>query len=54
MKFETPKEEFSTGSFGDENIDRNQGTQIIAANTSLFSKIISETCVIIQPWFTIG
>jgi len=43
MKFLTPQEEFWAGSFGNEYIDRNQSTQIVAANTALFSKILSRT-----------
>jgi spore coat polysaccharide biosynthesis protein SpsF len=43
MKFQTPQEEFWAGSFGDEYIDRNQSTQIIASNNALFSKILSGT-----------
>jgi len=41
MKFQTPQEEFWAGSFGDEYINRNQSTQIVSANTALFSKILS-------------
>lgn len=43
MKFQTAQEEFWAGSFGNEYIDRNQGNQIVAANTALFSKILSRT-----------
>jgi len=43
MKFQTPQEEFWAGSFGNGYIDRNQSTQIVAANTALFSKILSRT-----------
>lgn len=43
MKFQTAQEEFWAGTFGSEYIDRNQGTQIVAANTALFSKILSRT-----------
>ena len=43
MKYKTPQEEFWAGSFGDEYIDRNQSSQIIAANTALFSSIFSRT-----------
>jgi pseudaminic acid biosynthesis-associated methylase len=43
MKFQTPQEEFWSGSFGDEYIDRNQSTQIVAANIALFSKVLSRT-----------
>ena len=43
MKFQTPQEESWAGSFGNEYIDCNQNTQIVAANTALFSKILSKT-----------
>ncbi len=40
MKFKTSQEEFWEGSFGDEYIDRNQSSQLIASNISLFSNVI--------------
>jgi hypothetical protein len=43
MKFKTSQEEFWVGPFGDEYIDRNQSSRHIAANTSLFSKIIQRS-----------
>jgi len=43
MIFKTSQEEFWAGDFGDEYIDRNKGSQHIAANTALFAKIISRT-----------
>ena len=43
MKFKTSQEEFWAGSFGDEYIDRNMNEKLLAANTALFSKIISRT-----------
>lgn len=43
MKFRTSQEEFWAGAFGDEYIDRNQSSKLIAANTALFSKILNRT-----------
>ncbi len=39
----TEQEEFWASDFGDDYIDRNRGTQVVAANTALFSKILSNT-----------
>jgi len=43
MKFQISQEKFWTGSFGDEYIDPILSTQIVAANTALFSNILSRT-----------
>ncbi len=40
-KFRTEQEEFWAGEFGDEYCKRNDGELLIAANTHLFSKILS-------------
>lgn len=42
-KYQTDQEEFWAGQFGDEYVNRNQGINIIASNTALFSRIISRT-----------
>lgn len=42
-KYKTDQEEFWAGQFGDEYVGRNQGRQIIAGNTALFSRIMSRT-----------
>ena len=42
-KFTTEQEEFWAGSFGDEYAERNWGKQIVAGNTALFSRIMSQT-----------
>lgn len=39
--FETPQEAFWAGDFGDEYSARNTGERLIAANTALFSRILS-------------
>lgn len=43
MIFKTTQEEFWAGKFGDEYIDRNKSTQLIASNTALFAKILTKT-----------
>lgn len=43
MKFKTTQEEFWAGSFGDEYIDRNQSTHLIASNISLFSRVFQRS-----------
>ncbi len=42
-KFKTEQEEFWAGDFGNEYTNRNQGTNLIAANTALFSQVLSKT-----------
>ena len=41
--FKTEQEEFWSGKFGDEYIDRNKYTQIFSAYVCVWSKIISRT-----------
>lgn len=41
--FKTEQESFWAGEFGDQYTERNQGMQIIAANLSLFSRVIERT-----------
>ena len=41
--FKTEQEKFWQGDFGKEYIERNMSTNLIGANTSFFSKIISRT-----------
>ncbi len=41
--YQTDQEEFWAGEFGDQYIERNQGQQIVAANLSLFSRVIERT-----------
>ncbi len=38
--FSTPQEEFWSGEFGDDYMERNAGAQLVAANTALFAKIL--------------
>lgn len=40
--FKTPQEEFWTGEFGNEYIERNVGERLVASNTALFAKILSK------------
>lgn len=42
-KFTTEQEEFWAGNFGDQYVERNQGQQIVAGNTALFSRIMART-----------
>ncbi|MHB8853414.1 MAG: pseudaminic acid biosynthesis-associated methylase [Ignavibacteriaceae bacterium] len=42
-KFKTEQEEFWAGEFGNNYIDRNNDSQIIAGNANLFSKILTRT-----------
>ncbi|MBN2144544.1 MAG: pseudaminic acid biosynthesis-associated methylase [Candidatus Aureabacteria bacterium] len=42
-KYNTEQEKFWAGRFGDEYSQRNQGKNIIASNTALFTKILSKT-----------
>lgn len=42
-RYKTEQEDFWAGSFGDEYVERNQGKQLIASNTALFTKILSRT-----------
>lgn len=39
----TEQEKFWQGEFGDEYIGRNQGPQVVAANTVFFSKVLKQT-----------
>jgi spore coat polysaccharide biosynthesis protein SpsF len=41
--YATEQEAFWAGEFGDEYIDRNVGSDIVAANISLFAKILART-----------
>jgi spore coat polysaccharide biosynthesis protein SpsF len=41
--FKTPQEEFWAGEFGDEYVDRNKGSRLLASNTALFTRILSRT-----------
>lgn len=41
--YKTEQEEFWSGQFGDDYVRRNRGDHIVAANTALFSKILSRT-----------
>lgn len=41
--YKTDQEVFWAGEFGDEYIDRNQGDKLVAANLSLFAKILANT-----------
>jgi pseudaminic acid biosynthesis-associated methylase len=43
MSYKTEQEDFWSGEFGDEYIERNQGEVCIASNTSFFSKILNST-----------
>jgi len=43
MSYKTEQENFWSGEFGNEYIERNQGEATIASNTSLFSKILNST-----------
>lgn len=38
--YKTPQEEFWAGQFGDEYVDRNKGSNLLASNVALFSKIL--------------
>ncbi len=42
-KYGTRQENFWSGEFGDNYIDRNQGEEIISGNISLFSKVFNST-----------
>lgn len=42
-KFKTEQEEFWAGDFGNEYTNRNLGTYLVAANTALFSQVLSKT-----------
>lgn len=42
-QFQTEQEFFWAGEFGDQYIERNQGQQIIAANLSLFGRVLERT-----------
>src|SRR5450830_595822 len=42
-QYKSEQELFWAGEFGDEYIERNTGAEIIAANTSLFAKILDKT-----------
>lgn len=41
--YKTEQEEFWSGKFGEEYINRNRSPEYLASNTALFSKIISKT-----------
>ena len=43
MTFKTEQENFWSGAFGNEYIDRNQGEQIIESNVALFKRIFKST-----------
>jgi pseudaminic acid biosynthesis-associated methylase len=43
IEYKSEQEEFWAGDFGNEYIGRNVGAEIIAANTSLFTKILDNT-----------
>ncbi len=43
IEFKTEQEKFWSGEFGDQYIERNCDESIIAANTALFSRILSRT-----------
>jgi pseudaminic acid biosynthesis-associated methylase len=43
MTFKTEQENFWSGAFGDEYIDRNQGEQIIESKVALFKRIFKST-----------
>jgi spore coat polysaccharide biosynthesis protein SpsF len=43
MSFLTEQEKFWAGNFGDDYVRRNQGENLIVANTALFSRILSRT-----------
>ena len=43
IEFKTEQEKFWSGEFGDQYIERNCDESIIAANTALFSGILSRT-----------
>lgn len=40
---ETEQEAFWAGEFGDEYIDRNKGSKIVAGNVNMFSKVLKNT-----------
>ncbi len=42
-QYKTEQEAFWAGDFGNEYIDRNQGAELVAANLSLFAKILART-----------
>lgn len=42
-KYETSQEQFWAGNFGDEYINRNMGGKLLASNSALFAKILSNT-----------
>lgn len=41
--YKTEQEEFWSGEFGNEYVQRNRGDNIVASNTALFSKILGRT-----------
>lgn len=43
MGYKTEQEEFWNGQFGDEYVDRNQGAQLTAGKTAVWSRILSRT-----------
>jgi spore coat polysaccharide biosynthesis protein SpsF len=43
MKYKTEQENFWAGKFGDEYIERNQGSALLAANLNFFNKALSAT-----------
>ena len=45
-QYQTDQEVFWAGEFGDQYIERNQGQQIIAANLSLFSRLLQHTVAV--------
>ena len=43
MKFKTEQEEFWSGDFGNDYVERNQGDKLLAINISIFSKVLDKT-----------
>ena len=43
MAFKTQQEEFWAGEFGTRYIERNDDERLVAANTALFSQVLSKT-----------
>jgi spore coat polysaccharide biosynthesis protein SpsF len=42
-QYKTEQEAFWAGDFGNDYIDRNQGTEIVAANLAFFAKVLART-----------
>lgn len=43
MGFKTEQEEFWSGEFGNDYIERNQGDKLLATNIAMFSKVLDKT-----------